>query len=757
MGEITVEVLSKRTEYQEIIDHFKKWNTWQQHYFFCQYTKILDIKLLEILLTDFEPLYHSGYKKVNEEEKAAKAAASGTSVATVKSTGRSKKMCRIPKERLRHKHVTEDVFKDKTIADYIVKPNPINLKVYSQAMDTDQMKQCFLDELKYLDGICKSWETYEFIHLIHLLFPFCDKPTLLYLSSCVNKRVHAHDSVLRLPDRAVQIICSYLPPKDLGRTAQVSKTWLRYSYRSPSWKSGALNMNHTGIDFVRYAERSECTLWRRIYIELHELNKHRTVKPKFGSIVQSISPLNADPRIMRPRSKLPDMVKGWLRNHTLPPTISVTSETSDVSLISKTTFAAPKPNRVTPVAAPRSSMTGNNTTIMNTIEAVTPPATTVLSITPVAPITLTAVEPSADRSFNNLGVDEPIDRVASVHASCCLEDEIAYEEVFPSKQHSEKHAKFIKDLTGYTACISEVTYPLKSVDELTGHKQAVYTFQADALRLISGCGTGVLRIWDIRTGRPVKKTTAHNGAINSLQFDGHKIVTGGWDTFVKIFCVISLRCYSVLSGHSDSVTKVFFDKTHLISTSLDKTLRVYLPNTTESSDKIETSYTCEHVMMGHEAGITHGDMDQDTIYSGSLDHTIRLWCAKYYNPIRTIHCGAEICHFTFDQNLIIASTENKRLLFIDRRKEVPSHHILCGDYAVNYIWLYGCRFITGDTSGLVREWDLPSGAVLRILNGHLGPVHCVQANKSKIISCSSDQSIKIWYLVQLKSSDNSLE
>ena len=766
MGDITIEVLSKRTEYQEMIDNFKKWNTWQQHYFFCRYTKILDIKLLEILLTDFEPLYHSGYKKSNSKD-------SGTSLTSVRSTKLRNKRCRIPKERLHHKHVTEDVFKDKTMADYIKKPNPINLKVYSQTMNTEQMKQCFLDQLEYLDGICKGWETYEFIHLIHLLFPFCDKPTLLYLSSCVNKRVFAHDSVLRLPDRAVQIICSYLPAKDLARTAQVSKTWLRYSYRSIGWKVSAMDINHTGVDFSRFSERSEDTLWRRIYLELHDLNKQKITPPRirFGSIVQTIMPHQntlGGPQVLRERnsrSGSPDLVKFRFKKSSRPSPMSLSRDNSVASIPSKTAVTAKKPKIVTSLATPvpHSENSSHNVSEAGTLF---PSGTNMLKTPSAVPITPSTQGLPSTRSQgisghlnDNTILDESIPRVASVHASCCLEDEIAYEENFPPKQHSEKHARFIEDVTGYTACISALatTYPLKSVNELVGHKQAVYTFQADSLRLISGCGTGILRIWDIRTGRPVKKTTAHNGAINSLQFDGHKIVTGGWDTFVKIFSVISLRCYSVLTGHTDSVTTVFFNKTHLISTSLDKTLRVYQPSTRESPDKIATSYTCDHVIMGHEAGIIHGDMDQETIYSASLDHTIRLWCAKNYNPIRTIHCGVEIRHFTFDQNLIIASTENKLLLFIDRRKEVPSHHILCGDFAVNYIWLYGSRFITGDVGGLVKEWDLPSGAMLRILHGHLGQVHCVQANKSQIISSSFDQSIKIWYLNQLKSSDNSLE
>ena len=308
-------------------------------------------------------------------------------------------------------------------------------------------------------------------------------------------------------------------------------------------------------------------------------------------------------------------------------------------------------------------------------------------------------------------------RIASVHGSCCQEDELAYEEAAQNpKRHSERHVNFIKDITGYSNWMSALatTYPLKEVTELIGHKQPVYTFQADALRIISGCKNGVIRIWDSKTGRPVKKVIAHSGAINSLQFDGCKIVTGGWDNFVKIFCVSSLQCLSVLQGHTDSVTSVFFNKDHLISVSLDKTIRVYLPSHELQHPVL---YSCEHVLIGHESGITHGDMDDRAILTGSLDNTIRTWCSKFYNPVRVIHCGGEILHFTLDKELILASTANKRLVFIDRAREVPSHSISTGDNNVNFIWLYGSRFLTGDTTGDIKEWDLPSGAILRTLYG----------------------------------------
>ena len=761
MAEMTVELLSKQTEYKEIIDHFKRWNKWQQHYFLCQYTLSFDTHILEILLTDFEPLYHSGYKSLTEENaKEALAQSSSSFSATginsskrksarrkMRDKQRGAKRGRFPPERLLHEHACETIFDSKTIADYIPRPNPINMVVYNKSMDTTSMKEIFLEEIKLLQQIYKNWESYEYIHSIHLLFPHCGKATLLYLSFCINKRVHTNDMVLKLPDLAVQKILSHLSPKDLCNSALVCRNWKKFAYKSVAWKRHAMDLNYGAMNLNFSGISPNDIIWRRIYLELFELAKMKTVQPRlrYGSIIQTFqtqkNPQLNGPRrtTVRRKSLVPDMLKFQLKK----PTVNLAIIAEDV-IKSRT----PSPTKITPRKAKIvNRIESSKSNILEETSALSPVPPMIVPA-PIEEVTLYDLVPPQDP--DDLGVI----RVASVHGSCCQDDELAYEETFPSpKRHSQRHVAFVKDLTGYSNWMSALamTYPLREVTELVGHKQPVFCFQADALRIISGCNNGVIRIWDAKTGRPLKKAVAHKGAVNSLQFDGHKVVTGGWDTMVKIFSVSTLRCLAVLPGHTDSVTRVIFDKRHLLSFSLDRTVRVHLPQGGLSS------YACEHVIFGHEAGITHGDMDGEHILTGSLDHTIRVWCARFYNPIRVVHCGAPIVHFTFEQGLILASTTDARLLFVDRRREVPSHSISAGEYTVNFTWIYGSRFITGDTAGLVKEWDLPSGALLRVLHGHYGQVMCLQANKNQIISSSLDHTIKIWHLAQLKSTDNTLE
>lgn len=763
MSTLTVESLAKQTEYKEIIDHFKKWRRWQRHYFFCQYTSSLEVKILEMLLTDFEPLYHSGYNRLASQEEESETPSTDSLLNNRPESIIScrNRQCRIPEERLQHVHVTEEIFDTKTMADFILKPNPINMEVFGQTMNTNQMKEHFLEELEKLAEIYSVWEAHEYIYLIHVLFPYCDKATLLYLSSCVNLRVYAHNKFLRLPDRAVEVILSYLAPHDLVNVALVCKSWQHMSYKSCSWKIHALELNESYLDFGSIVNRSDDTMWRRIYIELYEISRQRDCKPRlrFGSIIQTFptapNQLMASERKQR-LSLVPEMIQAAFKNAVSNNTTITETELSKLDLeradLRSSVSSTPRKIKASLKHSPGSSINGS---VTPSTEAGNSPLK--IGSARIHSVNHTSETIPLETDYNEEIIDVP--RIASIHGSCCQEDELAYEEVtHKPKRHSERHVNFVKDITGYSNWMSALatTYPLKEVSELVGHKQPVYTFQADSLRIISGCKNGVIRIWDSKTGRPVKKITAHSGAINSLQFDGHKIVTGGWDNFVKIFSVSSLQCLSVLKGHTDSVTRSFFNKHHLISVSLDKTIRVYLPKTTDDSSKT-VCYTCEHVLTGHEAGITHGDMDDRSILTGSLDTTIRIWCSKFYSATRVIHCGGEILHFTIDQGLILASTSHQRLVFIDRKKEVPSHTISTGSHNVNFIWLYGSRFITGDTAGEVKEWDLPSGALLRILYGHLGEIYCIQANRTQIMTSSFDHSIKIWHLADLKATENALE
>jgi len=264
--------------------------------------------------------------------------------------------------------------------------------------------------------------------------------------------------------------------------------------------------------------------------------------------------------------------------------------------------------------------------------------------------------------------------------------------------------------------------------------------QFDALRIISGCKEGVIRLWDAKTGRPVRKLQVHQGAITSLQFDGFKLITSSWDQTVKVFNMTDFTCEATLRGHTESVTKVMFDKQKIVSLSVDKTMRIW--------DK--ESYECTDMCEGHEGPITGGDMDSETIITCSEDMTVRLWNSTYYHCVRIIQCVEALSCVTVDQELILMGTLTGRLLFTTKSMVAPSHHIPAHEGRVNCLWLYGTRLLTGGADGLVKEWDLPTGSLLRILNGHLASVTCLQASNNTIVSSSHDMTLKMWSLTEIK-------
>lgn len=86
-------------------------------------------------------------------------------------------------------------------------------------------------------------------------------------------------------------------------------------------------------------------------------------------------------------------------------------------------------------------------------------------------------------------------------------------------------------------------------------------------------------IWDVLTGKYLRKVTAHQSKINTMAVNRAEnvIATGSFDNSVKLWDLLSSqhKPIQVLDDFKDSVTKVLFTEDQLIAGSVDGYLRTY--------------------------------------------------------------------------------------------------------------------------------------------------------------------------------------
>lgn len=111
-------------------------------------------------------------------------------------------------------------------------------------------------------------------------------------------------------------------------------------------------------------------------------------------------------------------------------------------------------------------------------------------------------------------------------------------------------------------------------------------FSNDNKYLGSGSNDGVLKIWEIGTGKCMRKIlAAHSQGITSVSFskDNWQLLTSSYDMTVRIHGLKSGKMLKEFRGHNSYVNHVIYtnDNKEILSCSSDSTIKVWNVHTTE--------------------------------------------------------------------------------------------------------------------------------------------------------------------------------
>ena len=190
--------------------------------------------------------------------------------------------------------------------------------------------------------------------------------------------------------------------------------------------------------------------------------------------------------------------------------------------------------------------------------------------------------------------------------------------------------------------------------------------------LSSAPNEGVIRVHDFRSGEVVALLKGHTDVVTALAFsrDGHYLVSGSEDKTVRLWDANSWTQLKVLSGHRDSIYSVAFspDNQRVISASDDKTLRLW----SRDGQMLKE-------MAGHQGLVktVRFSPDGQFIASGSTDQTIRLWDGKTGEFVKVLaNQGSGVFGLSFspDSKILAAGTSSGDL--VCHTFEIPSGRLI---------------------------------------------------------------------------------
>jgi predicted NACHT family NTPase len=272
-------------------------------------------------------------------------------------------------------------------------------------------------------------------------------------------------------------------------------------------------------------------------------------------------------------------------------------------------------------------------------------------------------------------------------------------------------------------------------------------FSPDGKLLATGGSDGVVRFWDVTSGRELLTCKGHSNLVVSVAFspDGKTLASSSSDRTVKLWDCRSGDCLQTWQGHGDWVRSVAFSpggKT-LASSSNDGTVKLWDCRSGE----------CLQTLQGHSDWLRSVAFSPDgqTLASGSDDRTIKLWDCRSGECLQTLQGHSDwVNSVTFSpdgQTLASGSSDRTIKLWDCRSGEClqtwQGHSDLVRSVAFSPD---GKTLASGSNDRTVKLWDCRSGQCLQTWQGHSNWVRSVafSPDSQMLASGSDDRTIKLW-------------
>ena len=267
-------------------------------------------------------------------------------------------------------------------------------------------------------------------------------------------------------------------------------------------------------------------------------------------------------------------------------------------------------------------------------------------------------------------------------------------------------------------------------------------FSADGRYLLTGSWDAIARVWEIATGKEVRRLKGHAGPISSVAFSGNAalIATAGQDG-ARIWKRSNGREWRTLEGHAGWVNSVAFspDGEFVVTGGDDGSTRIFEVATGQK----------KYLLEGHGGPVASVAFSpvSNFVLTGGKDGIARIWDYKLEVTQCLTNDGSPITGVAYfpDGKSLVTATRTVARIWDATGSNILTLEGLCGSVNSVAFSTDGLFLLTAEEN-TARIWDNTQGREIRALQGHTLAVNSAAYSKDGnfIVTGSSDGTARIW-------------
>jgi WD40 repeat protein len=251
-------------------------------------------------------------------------------------------------------------------------------------------------------------------------------------------------------------------------------------------------------------------------------------------------------------------------------------------------------------------------------------------------------------------------------------------------------------------------------------------FSRDGRRLASGCADRGVYVWDVESGNQLTRLEGHGGQVWAVAFtpDGSKVLSAGDDAALRLWDLATAKEVRRFTGHSDRVwcfalstdgRRILSGGGGLLTTgrTADCALRLWDLESGKELRRFE----------GHTKDIRRVAFSPDgrRALSGGFDKTVRLWDLETGKELRSFEG-----HGDFVESVCF-TPDGRRAVSCSGADLVAGSRVLGTDHSI-------------------RVWDLATGKQLHRMDPKVGPLYKLEVSPDGryLLTGSEDKTVRLW-------------